>query len=61
MNTWKKNAFLFTTGSLFITSVVVAQNKAGKDTQPEWLKKYNDKVIHDLFHNPPMFYAPHTF
>ncbi len=30
--------------------------------QPEWQKKYNDpKAIHEMFSNPPMFYAPHTF
>lgn len=61
MNTFRNKAFLITTGSLLIASVVVAQNKAEKDNQPEWLKKYNDQEIQDLFHNPPMFYAPHTF
>lgn len=61
MKLFRRNAYLFTTCSLLVTSVIVAQDKAGEDTQPEWLKKYNDREIHDLFHNPPMFYAPHTF
>src|SRR3982074_1760199 len=30
--------------------------------QPEWQKKYPDpKVIHGMFADPPMFYAPHAF
>ena len=30
--------------------------------QPEWQKKYNDpKQVREMFANPPMFYAPHTF
>lgn len=61
MNTGRKEAFLIATGCLLITSIVAAQDEAKKDTQPEWLKKYNDREINDLFHNPPMFYAPHTF
>ena len=30
--------------------------------QPEWQKKYTgQKVIHEMFANPPLFYAPHAF
>ena len=33
-----------------------------KPEKPEWQKKYNDpKVVREMFANPPMFYAPHTF
>ncbi|MEN6324358.1 MAG: glycosyl hydrolase [Proteiniphilum sp.] len=33
-----------------------------KPQQPEWKKKYNDpKAVREMFTNPPMFYAPHTF
>lgn len=60
-NISKKNTFLATTCSLLISSIVVAQNKGEKNTQPEWLKKYSDKEIHNMFDNPPLFYAPHTF
>lgn len=35
---------------------------AGKPEQPEWQKKYNDpKLVQEMFVNPPLFYAPHTF
>ena len=61
MNISKKNTLLVTTCSLLISSIVVAQDKEEKNIQPEWLKKYSDKEIHDMFDNPPMFYAPHTF
>ena len=61
MNISKKNTFLVTTCSLLISSMAVAQDKREKDIQPEWLKKYSDKEIYNMFENPPMFYAPHTF
>lgn len=61
MNILKKNTFLVTTCSLLISSMAVAQDKGEKDIQPEWLKKYSDKEIYNMFENPPMFYAPHTF
>jgi len=32
-----------------------------RDDKPEWLKKYNSREVKDMFQNPPMFYAPHTF
>jgi hypothetical protein len=54
----KNKFFLISICSLFITSIVEAQNKSD---QPEWLKKYNEREIREMFYNPPMFYAPHTF
>ena len=43
-------------GILFLTV------SASKSEQPEWQKKYTDpKVVQEMFANPPMFYAPHTF
>ncbi|MDR0725151.1 MAG: hypothetical protein LBF59_03970 [Prevotellaceae bacterium] len=32
-----------------------------KSNQPEWMKKYNAREVREIFYNPPMFYAPHTF
>ena len=61
MNISKKNTFLIVTCSSLVSSIVVAQNISEKDIHPEWLKKYSDKEIYDMFDNPPMFYAPHTF
>lgn len=61
MNISKKNTFLIVTCSSLISSIVFAQNIPEKDIYPEWLKEYSDKEIYDMFDNPPMFYAPHTF
>jgi hypothetical protein len=65
---------MITLCSLFTPSAVVAQDTGKenigsefktsfglKNDQPEWLKKYNDREVREIFDNPPMFYAPHTF
>ena len=31
------------------------------DSLPEWQKEYTSKEVRELFKEPPMFYAPHTF
>lgn len=57
----KYSCFLITISSLLITSMLFAQDKAEKDNQPEWLKKYSKQEARKMFNDPPMFYAPHTF
>jgi hypothetical protein len=58
--------------SLFISSVIVAQDTEKesvefktpsglKSDQPEWMKKYDYREVREMFDDPPMFYAPHTF
>lgn len=47
---------------LFVLAILVMTGCTNKPGQPEWQKKYNDpKAIREMFANPPMFYAPHTF
>jgi len=46
----------------FVLAILVMTGCTNKPGQPEWQKKYSDpKAIREMFVNPPMFYAPHTF
>ena len=40
---------------------VIAQSAIDDTTLPEWQKKYNAHETEQLFKEPPLFYAPHTF
>jgi len=45
-----------------ILLIVIMQSCVNKPLMPEWQKKYNDpKTVREMFADPPMFYAPHTF
>jgi hypothetical protein len=62
MNTCRNHVFLIALSGLFFATVCIAQaSSVSRSDQPEWLKKYTDQEVRDMFQNPPMFYAPHTF
>ncbi|MDR1676530.1 MAG: hypothetical protein LBR86_08705 [Tannerella sp.] len=53
VQTFGKNICRIILCSLFMPSIAVAQ--------PEWMKKYDYREVREMFNDPPMFYAPHTF
>ncbi|WP_158712678.1 glycosyl hydrolase [Parabacteroides pacaensis] len=62
MNICRHNTFRIAVSCLFLATASIAEaSSISRSDQPEWLKKYTDQEVRDMFQNPPMFYAPHTF
>jgi len=40
---------------------ILFQNTSAQSTEIEWKKKYNFSQTKEIFEEPPLFYAPHTF
>ena len=46
-------------GALF--GNILFQSTSAQSTEIEWKKKYNFSQTKEIFEEPPLFYAPHTF
>lgn len=53
--------FLFVACCTMSLLPLQAQQRETTAFCPEWMKKYDARETRDMFDNPPMFYAPHTF
>ena len=46
---------------IFLVTTACSLVQAIAQDLPEWRKMYSEKEVRDMFVNPPLYYAPHTF
>lgn len=46
---------------IFLVTTACSLVQAIAQDLPEWRKMYSEKEVREMFVNPPLFYAPHTF